>query len=106
MILVSDLRSFSQDRVCKLHPLTPLNTLVQETQSPWTYPSRGGVSRQEDEVIKRDGGEVIYTSTDERGNFRIGDGVVINQTTGTISGRDYSKSLFSQITPFILALGD
>jgi len=70
------------------------------------YPSRGGVSRQEDEVIKRDGGEVIYTSTDERGNFRIGDGVVINQTTGTISGRDYSKSLFSQITPFILALGD
>ncbi|AXQ70473.1 putative major tail protein [Synechococcus phage S-T4] len=70
------------------------------------YPSRGGVSRQEDEVIKQNGGEVIYTSTDERGNFRIGDGVVINQTTGTISGRDYSKSLFSQITPFILALGD
>lgn len=71
----------------------------------FAYPSRGGVSRQEDEVIKVDGGEVIYTSTDERGNFRIGDGVVINQTTGTVSGRDYSKSLFVQVTPFILALG-
>lgn len=71
----------------------------------FAYPSRGGVSRQEDEVIKIDGGEVIYTSTDERGNFRIGDGVVINQTTGTVSGRDYSKSLFVQVTPFILALG-
>ena len=70
------------------------------------YPSRGGVSNQENEVIKENGGEVIYTSTDERGNFRIGDGVIINQSTGTISGRDYSKSLFTQITPFILALGD
>ena len=71
----------------------------------FAYPSRGGVSRQEDEVIKEDGGEIVYTSTDERGNFRIGDGVVINQTTGTVSGRDYSKSLFVQVTPFILALG-
>ena len=69
------------------------------------YPSRGGVSIQENEVVKEEGGEVTYTSTDERGNFRIGDGVIINQTTGSISGRDYSKSLFVQVTPFILALG-
>ena len=32
-------------------------------------------------------------------------GVVINQQTGTISGTFYSKSLFSTMTPFILALG-
>jgi hypothetical protein len=70
------------------------------------YPSRGGVSIQENEVIELNGGDVTYTSTDERGNFRIGDGVVINQATGTISGRTYIKSLFTQVTPFILALGD
>ena len=57
----------------------------------------------DNEVMKID--EVIYTSTDQDGNFRIGDGVVIDQTTGTISGAIYVKSLFSQVTPFILALG-
>ena len=69
------------------------------------YPSRGGVSIPENEVIKLDGGEVNYTSTDQRGNFRIGDGVVIDQATGTVSGNIYIKSLFTQVTPFILALG-
>jgi|688.fasta_scaffold00167_51 hypothetical protein len=68
-------------------------------------PSKGGVTVQENEVVKIDGGEVIYTSTDQDGNFRIGDGVIIDQTTGTISGAIYVKSLFSQVTPFILALG-
>ena len=68
-------------------------------------PSKGGVTVTDNEVIKLDGGEVIYTSTDQDGNFRIGDGVVIDQTTGTISGSIYVKSLFSQVTPFILALG-
>ena len=69
------------------------------------YPSRGGVTIQENEVIKLDGGEVTYTSTDQQGNFRIGDGVTIDQSTGTVSGDIYIKSLFTQVTPFILALG-
>ena len=69
------------------------------------YPSRGGVSIIENEVITTDGGQINYTSTDQSGNFRIGDGVVINQTTGTVSGNVYIKSLFTQVTPFILALG-
>jgi len=68
-------------------------------------PSAGGVPIQENEADARNGGLVVYTSTDQSGNFRIGDGVVINQQTGTISGRSYSKSLFSQMTPYILALG-
>ena len=68
-------------------------------------PSKGGVTVTDNEVIKINGGECIYTSTDQDGNFRIGDGVVIDQTTGTISGSIYVKSLFSQVTPFILALG-
>ena len=67
-------------------------------------PKRGGVTVQENEVISSDGGVVIYTSTDQAGNFRIGNDLQINQNTGTISGRAFSKSLFSEMTPFILAL--
>jgi len=70
-----------------------------------SLPSRGGVAVQENEVDNRNGGLVIYTSTDQGGNFRIGEGVVIDQVTGTISGNFYSKSLFANVTPLILALG-
>ena len=70
-----------------------------------SLPSRGGVMIQENEVDNRNGGLVIYTSTDQGGNFRIGEGVVIDQVTGTISGNFYSKSLFANVTPLILALG-
>jgi hypothetical protein len=68
-------------------------------------PAAGGVPIQENEADARNGGLVVYTSTDQSGNFRIGDGVIINQQTGNISGRSYSKSLFSSMTPYILALG-
>jgi hypothetical protein len=68
-------------------------------------PRNGGVPIQENETVSKNGGLVVYTSTDQSGNFRIGDGVQINQQTGTISGTFYSKSLFSSVTPFILALG-
>ena len=68
-------------------------------------PSVGGVPIQENETDSRNGGLVVFTSTDQAGNFRIGDGVQINQITGTISGTFYSKSLFATLTPYILALG-
>ena len=67
-------------------------------------PKRGGVTIQANEVLTENGGRVIYTSTDQAGNFRIGDDLQINQNTGTISGRAFSRSLFSEVTPFILAL--
>ena len=70
-----------------------------------SLPSRGGVTIQENEVDNRNGGLVIYTSTDQGGNFRIGEGVQIDQISGTISGNFYSKSLFANVTPLILALG-
>tara|TARA_A100000164_G_scaffold241353_1_gene214549 strand:- start:8781 stop:11255 length:2475 start_codon:yes stop_codon:yes gene_type:complete len=70
-----------------------------------SLPSRGGVAIQDNEIDDRNGGLTIFTSTDQAGNFRIGDGVIINQQSGTITGTFYSKSLFSQMTPFILALG-
>jgi hypothetical protein len=74
------------------------NTIQQAT------PRRGGVTVQANEVVTENGGKVVYTSTDQAGNFRIGDGLQINQNNGTISGRAFSRSLFSEITPFILAL--
>jgi len=74
------------------------NTITEAT------PKRGGVTIQANEVTKSNGGNVVYTSTDQSGNFKIGDDLTINQTTGTISGRAFSKSLFSEMTPFILAL--
>ena len=70
-----------------------------------SLPSRGGVTIQENEVVNRHGGLVIYTSTDQGGNFRIGEGVIIDQISGTIAGNFYSKSLFANVTPLILALG-
>ena len=68
-------------------------------------PSTGGVAIQANEIDMRSGGLVVFTSTDQSGNFRIGDGVIINQSTGDISGNAYTKSLYANVTPLILALG-
>jgi hypothetical protein len=94
---------FKQSRVLASgHSLEYIGTGVTIATA---LPQNGGVPIQANETDSRNGGLVVYTSTDHSGNFRIGDGVVINQQTGTISGRFYSKSLFSTMTPFILALG-
>jgi len=71
-----------------------------------SLPTNGGIPIPDNETDSRNGGLVVYTSTDQSGNFRIGDGVQINQVTGTISGNFYSKSLFATLTPYILALGE
>jgi hypothetical protein len=68
-------------------------------------PALGGVVITENEIVKTGGGEIIYTSTDQAGNFRIGDGIVINQLTGTISGRAFSQNILSTVTPLIVAVG-
>lgn len=67
-------------------------------------PARGGVPIQDNEVVMTNGGRVAYTSTDHLGNFRIGEELVINQNTGTLSGRTFQKSLFAIMTPYILAI--
>jgi hypothetical protein len=67
-------------------------------------PALGGVVVPENEVVKLNGGEVVYTSTDQAGNFKIGDDIVINQVTGTISGRAFSQSLLNTVTPLILGI--
>jgi hypothetical protein len=68
-------------------------------------PSKGGVTIRENEVIKNNGGEIVYTSTDQDGNFAIGEDLIIDQATGTITGRAFERSLLNTVTPFIIALG-
>jgi hypothetical protein len=94
---------FKQSRV--LASGHSLEYIGSGTNIATALPQNGGIPIQENETDARNGGLVVFTSTDQAGNFRIGDGVVINQQTGTISGTFYSKSLFSTMTPFILALG-
>lgn len=68
-------------------------------------PFSGGVPIEENETDSRNGGLVVYTSTNHSGNFKIGDGVTINQNVGSITGNAYTKSLLSTMTPYILSLG-
>tara|TARA_A100000172_G_scaffold19068_2_gene10521 strand:+ start:977 stop:3781 length:2805 start_codon:yes stop_codon:yes gene_type:complete len=94
---------YKQSRIlASSHSFEYIGTGVDPVTS---LPSKGAVPIQDNEVEDSNGGLTIFTSTDQTGNFRIGDGVIINQQTGTISGTFYSKSLFSTMTPFILALG-
>ena len=67
-------------------------------------PLQGAIPIKENEIVARDGAQIPFTSTDQKGNFDIGEGLQINQTTSTISGRDFSRSLQAQVTPLILAL--
>ena len=68
-------------------------------------PSQGGVTISDNQVISIDGGKVVHTSTDEKGNFLIGDGIIINQQTGTVSGDSFEKSSQATLTPLIIAVG-
>ena len=67
-------------------------------------PFQGGVPITENEVIAINGGQIPFTSTDQKGNFRIGEGLVVDQTTSTIRGRDFNRAIQAQLTPLILAL--
>ena len=74
------------------------------TQLINALPYNGGVPIQDQEVIALRGGQIFYTSTDHKGDFRIGDELLISRATGTINGRTFNKSLFAVMTPYILAL--
>ena len=67
-------------------------------------PFQAGKPIPENEVVAINGGQVPFTSTDQKGNFRIGDGLTIDQTTSTIRGRDFNRAIQAQLTPLILAL--
>ena len=67
-------------------------------------PFQGGEPIPANEVVAINGGQVPFTSTDQKGNFRIGDGLTVDQTTSTIRGRDFNRAIQAQLTPLILAL--
>lgn len=66
-------------------------------------PKFGGVANSAAQIITIDEGAVFATATDQSGNFSVSD-LTINQSTSTITGRTFSKSLFAEMTPYILAL--
>ena len=67
-------------------------------------PQLGGIPIEANEVIEENGGKVYYTSTDQKGNFKIGGDLTIDRGLGTITGITFDKSLFAVMTPYILAL--
>jgi hypothetical protein len=67
-------------------------------------PRLGGIPIQANEIRQTNGGRVNYTSTDQFGDFRIGDGLLISEEAGVIEGETFDRSLFAVLTPYILAL--
>jgi hypothetical protein len=74
------------------------------TNPATALPQYGGIPIEANEVLQLNGGVITYTSTDQKGNFRVGDGFIVNQATATITGDAFYKSLFAQMTPYILAI--
>jgi len=98
-------------------PLENFGSLIVATGIDYSYngsgvtfkalpPNQGGsgVANPLYEITELGGGRIYFTSGNETGDFRIGTGLSINQATGTLVGRTFSKSLFSLVTPFSLAL--
>jgi len=74
------------------------------TNPATALPQYGGIPVEANEVVQVNGGKVTFTSTDHKGNFKIGANLVINQTTGIINGDSFNRSMFALMTPYILAL--
>ena len=98
-------------------PVESFGSLIVATGIDYSYngagvtfkalpPNQGGsgVANPIYEITELGGGRIYFTSGNQDGDFRIGTGLSINQATGTLVGRTFSKSLFSLVTPFSLAL--
>ena len=98
-------------------PLESFGSLIVATGIDYSYngsgvtfkalpPNQGGTGVPDPafEITELGGGRIFFTSGNQDGDFRIGTGLSINQATGTLVGRTFSKSLFSLVTPFSLAL--
>ena len=105
--------------VARQAPVEEFGSLIITTGHDFSYsgagvtykalpPNQGGdgIPDPTKEIVEIAGGRVFFTSGNELGDFRIGAGLIIKQATGTLEGRTFSKSLFSLVTPFSLALQD
>jgi hypothetical protein len=75
-------------------------------------PAQGGQVNNANEVVF-DGqqdpfgnapGIVYYTSSNEKGNFNVGPNFQIVQSTGTITGQTFQRSILTLVTPLTIAL--
>lgn len=78
-----------------------------------SLPQYGGIPIPENEVVEANvnippygniRGRINWTSTDQKGDFRIGPGLTVVRSTGTIEGDDFNRSLFAVMTPYILSI--
>ena len=69
-----------------------------------SLPFQGALPIKANEVVVSKGAQIPFTSTDQKGNFDIGEGIQVDQTTSTVRGRDFSKAIQAEVTPLILAL--
>jgi hypothetical protein len=74
------------------------------TDPATALPQYGGIPKPENEVRETNYGRVNWTSTDQKGDFRIGPGLTVVRATGTIEGDDFNRSLFAVMTPYILSI--
>ena len=69
-------------------------------------PSSGAQFIAANETVQVNGGRVAATSSDQGGNFKIGEGITINNARGTIEGEAFERSIFNVVSPFIIAIGE
>lgn len=76
------------------------------TEIFYNTPRTGAFPIQENEVVQdeNNAGQVYFTSTDHKGDFRIGGELTINRDAGIIEGTAFDRSLFAVLTPYILAI--
>lgn len=67
-------------------------------------PYQGGQPIEANQVIETNNGKVYFTSTDQKGDFKIGPELTIERASGTITGEAFDRSLFAVLTPYILSL--
>jgi hypothetical protein len=67
-------------------------------------PALGGVATPETEVTFDNGGAVFFTSTNHTGDFSIGEEFRVIQSSGTIEGDTFKRSILTLVTPLTLAL--
>jgi hypothetical protein len=67
-------------------------------------PALGGIATPETEVVFDNGGAAFYTSTNHTGDFSIGEEFRVLQSSGTIEGDTFKRSILTLVTPLTLAL--
>ena len=68
-------------------------------------PQKGGRPIVANEAVYDNEGRVYFTLTNQLGDFRIGQGLTIVQSTGTIEGETFERSILQITTPFTLSIG-